>query len=54
MIIKLIRGTESVEMEGNDCLIQESMNYQGTCERKVSEVTKAFYAAEKRDGKEGA
>ena len=44
MKITLIRGDERVEIEGDDALIHESLCYQGTWERRASEVVQAFYA----------
>lgn len=44
MKIILIRGDERVEIEGDDALIHESLCYQFTWERRVSEVVKAFYS----------
>lgn len=46
MKVTLVRGDERVEIEGDDELIHQDLCYQGTFERKVTEISKLFYAKE--------
>ena len=48
MTIKLVRGTETAEITGDDDLIESSLSYQGTFERQVTKVTNGFYMNEPR------
>ena len=50
MTIKLVRGTETAEITGDDALIESSLCYQGTFERQVTKVTNGFYATETKKG----